>query len=99
MTGAQLPIWDTGRQPLALRYHEWRRSVEGQEVARLVERYALDQLAAGSRRISINQLFEAIRAARRVKLDNSYRAALAREILHKHPELAGKLRVKGKRAA
>ena len=90
---AQLALWGK-RKPLALRYLEWRTSEEGMELARAIERYALDQLAAGATRISVNQLFEGLRTTRHASLDNSFRAPLARALVEKHPQLRGVIRVR-----
>src|SRR5690349_17810577 len=89
-----LPLWGDGRKPLALRYAEWRETVDGREVAELVGRAALDQAANGAKRISINLLFEQFRQARHAKIDNSFRACLAAELRDRYPWLKALIHVK-----
>lgn len=95
MTGQpELPLWGDGRKPLALRYAEWRESLEGREIAELVGRAALDQAANGATRISINLLFEQFRQVRHTKIDNSFRACLAAELRDRFPWLRALIHVK-----
>ena len=98
----QLPLWGDGRKPLALRYGEWRRSSEAAAIAQQVTDLALARATAGAARISINLLFEQVRLANRVAVDNSFRALLARELRDRYPELQHRIHVKplrGERAA
>ena len=87
------------RLPVAVRFAAWRRTPDGEEVARLVAGIALDYVRGGVTRISVNQIFEALRAARHKPLDNSMRAGVARELVGQHPELRGKVELRRKRGA
>jgi hypothetical protein len=87
------------RRSLAVRYAEWRASADGQDVVHQVERIALDQLTAGEGRISINRIWELVRSARHVQLNNDYRAGCARELIACHPELRGKIETRKLKAA
>jgi len=87
-----------GRTPLELRYREWRDSVEGQELAGAIAYTALDQVAAGAKRISVNLLFEQFRRARHVKANNSYRAFIARELREKYPQMKGLIEVRERKS-
>jgi hypothetical protein len=63
-------------------------------VAHLVEQQALNALQAGETRIEINLLWAQVRRVRHKVADNSFRALLARELIDKHPQLRGVIRVK-----
>jgi hypothetical protein len=97
-TDAQL-AFTLDRRPLAQRYAEWRRSADGHEVVHLVEQQALNALSAGETRIEINLLWAQVRRVRRKAADNSFRALLARELIDKHPQLRGIIRVKRRKGA
>jgi hypothetical protein len=92
---SQLPLW-TGkdRRPLDVRYHEWRATSDGIEVFAMIERQALNAIAAGEERIEINLLYAQVRRVRHKAADNSFRAPLARELIDRHPQLAGVIHVK-----
>lgn len=99
MTGAQLPIpWGDTRKSLDVRYLEWRQSEEGCELAHQVEQVALQAAAAGVARISVNLIFEQLRQTRRVSIDNSFRALLARELRDRHPTLKDRIHIKERAA-
>lgn len=63
-------------------------------MAHLVEQQALSALQSGEKRIEINLLWAQVRRVRRKAADNSFRALLARELIDKHPQLRGVIRVK-----
>lgn len=94
----QLPIWGKRRESLAERYARWRASEDGQEVFVRLEQTALDLCRSGATRIEINLLYAQLRSIRGKSADNSYRAPIARELLNRHPELKGIIRVKKQQA-
>jgi len=93
----QPDLWD-GRKSVEVRYLEWRFTEDGREVAHQVEQLALTAAAAGHKRISVNLLFEQLRQVRRIPIDNSFRAFLAREIRDRHPELRDRIHIRTKAA-
>jgi hypothetical protein len=93
-TEPQLALWQQDRRSLDGRYVEWRRSDDGIEVVQLIEEQALNAARAGEMRIEINLLWAQVRRVRRKAADNSFRALLARELIDKHPQLRGVIRVK-----
>lgn len=90
--GVQPSLFD--RRSIEERYAEWRTSDDGIEVVRMVEEQALNALAADEKRIEVNLLFAQVRRVRRKAADNSFRALIARELIDKHPQLRGVIRVK-----
>lgn len=99
MTESQLPIpWGDTRKSLDIRYLEWRQSEAGRELAHQVEQVALSAAAAGAARISVNLIFEQLRQSRRVSIDNSFRALLARELRDRHPALKDRIHIKERAA-
>lgn len=98
----QLPLFGSARRPLEQRYREWRASADGIEVFAMIERQALNALEAGEERIEVNLLYAQVRRVRKKAADNSFRAPLARELIDRHPQLAGVIHVKkrkGEKAA
>lgn len=81
--------------PLEKRFALW--AADNAEIIEALEKQALAAVAAGAARLSMNSLFElarysdhhTIRGAERWKLDNSFRAPLARLLMEKRPELRG----------
>lgn len=91
---AQLALWQQRQRPLATRYAEWRATADGKDVFARVEQMALYAQRTGEQRIEINLLFAQVRRERKRAADNSFRAYLARELIAKHPQLVGVIRVK-----
>lgn len=94
----QLGLWQDRRTPLDLRYAAWRATTDGQDVFAAVERLAMNARHAGERRIEINLLFAQVRQRRKKAADNSFRALIARELIGRHPELAGLIHVKKRKS-
>lgn len=87
MAESQLAIpFEDGRQPLTMRYRDWRATAEGVEVVRMAEDIGTNLVAGGTRRLSISLIWEQIRKLRKKSADNSFRAFVARELHHRHPE-------------
>lgn len=86
------------------RFAEWIASDDGSRVVREVVERARRLLARGHRHFGIAALWEAMRYDAAVavscgerKLDNSFRAPLARRVMQEHPDLADVFRTRKQR--
>lgn len=73
------------------------------QVFEAIHRIADDQRRGGRRRISVNRIFEDLRADPRLwtgdkpyKLNNSYRAFYARELIRRYPVFEGLIEIRGR---
>jgi len=67
-------------------YVAWRVTREGMRTYSLIQARALTLLSEGERRVSVNALAEEVRRRKR-KVNNTYRAWIADDLVREHPEL------------
>mgnify|MGYP001612059033 CR=1 FL=1 len=80
-------------------FRSWRATEEGQAVIGYVVRRALEEAQRGAWRIEVNALFAEARARLRLKCNNSFRAAVSRELRAKYPHLRSLIHVRERKAA
>jgi hypothetical protein len=83
---------------LTARYLTWRRSLAGVAAFGEIERRALAAAQAGAGRIEVNRLVAEIRAERRERINNSFRALISRDLRDAHPALRPLIEVRERRA-
>jgi hypothetical protein len=70
------------------KYIAWRETYEGQSALSLMGQIALQDVAAGARRVSINYLSDRLRARSHIRHCNTWRPWMADDLIHRHPVLA-----------
>jgi hypothetical protein len=80
-----LPIRGTIQE----RYEVFRATDDGRQVWEYFCRHALEEVAAGAKRLSAKELVERIRFQKKISINNSYTALLARDCEADHPVTRG----------
>jgi len=86
------------------RYDAWRRTSEGLLAFLEIERRVLARANSGSReqpveRIAVNEITELVRRDLRVRINNSWRALISRELIARTPWLKDLIEIRRRRAA
>lgn len=82
---------------IAERYARWRQTEDGEQVFQVIHRRARDLVLLGERRIGVKRLVEEARSTLRIKINNSFTAPLARELV-RDALLADAIEVRVRRA-
>jgi hypothetical protein len=91
----ELPIDGT----IEARYQAWRATEEGQDAYQWIVTRATSMVAQGATRLSIAQLVEGYRFAKRRSVNNTFRAPMVRELEDGYPILRGLFESRVRRSA
>ena len=90
-----LPIEPT----IAARYAAWRATRDGERVFGRFGAIALGELARGATRLSAKSIWEQVRRALRVPMNNDFHAPMVREMEALYPILRGQFEKRQRRAS
>lgn len=91
----EIPLGGT----IAQRYEAWRDTEDGQAAYRWMQREAIRDVQAGTKRLSAKSLAERCRAVLHVRFDNRYTPEIAREIQEMNPTTRGLFELRRRTAA
>lgn len=79
---------------IAERYARWRETPDGLVAFQAIRELALAAAARGDRRIGVKHLAEDVRAQRRIRINNSVVALIARELKEREPRLRDRIELR-----